>query len=131
MIEEHLRSWLLTDTEIASRIGTRVFPQFVPEDSAMPAVAYSVISDQVNLTMRGPAAIRNPRVQLSIVALTQIEVSSLAELLKARINIWNATYPDMAVNSCFAEGGVYLSLDYYTPPRNGMIIEAFLNWVPV
>lgn len=131
MIEQHLKDWLLADPLIAAEVGTRIFPQFVPENEASPALAYSMVSDQATLTLAGPAKIRDPRIQLSIVAKGQPKVSYLAELIKARIAIWDAVYPDMAVSSCFAEGGVYLSLDYYTPPRNGMIIEAFLNWVPV
>jgi len=130
MIEAHLRDWLIADPTINAEIGTRVFPQFIPEDAANPAVAYSMISDQATLGMNGPSIIRNPRVQLSIVAQTQMKVSEIAEKLKARINSWNQTYSDMRVESCFAEGGVYLSLDYYTPPQYGMIIEAYLNWYP-
>lgn len=131
MIEERLRSWLLADTLIAAEIGTRMFPQFIPESSALPAVAYSMVSDQAFLGMRGPLTARSPRIQLSIVAVTQMKVSAISELIKTRINIWDQTYSDMIVRSCFAEGGVYLSLDYYTPPRYGMIIESFLNWYPV
>jgi hypothetical protein len=66
--------------------------------------------------------------QLSIVATSQAKVSQIAENVKRRINVWNQTYSDMRVEACFAEGGVYLSLDYYTPPQYGMIIEAFLNY---
>lgn len=131
MIEQHLRDWLLGDSAIATEVGTRIFPQFVPENEASPAIAYSMVSDQALLGLLGPMSIRNPRVQLTIVAKTQRKVSEIAELVKARINVWNAVYSDMVVSSCFAEGAVYLSLDYYTPPRNGMIIEAFLSWVPV
>lgn len=131
MIEAHLKDWIVTDPAISALIGDRVFPQFVPEAETLPSIAYSIISDQATLTMSGPASIRNPRVQLSIVAVKQMVVSQVAELVKARINSWNALYSDMQVSSCFAEGGVYLSLDYYTPPRNGMIIEAYLNWIPV
>jgi hypothetical protein len=131
MIEQHLRDWVISDPAIAADIGTRFYPQFAPDGSPVPAVVYSLISDQATLIMTGVAGVRNPRVQLTIVADTQMEVSALAEKLKFRINTWNAAYPDMYVNTCFAEGGVYLSLDYYTPPKNGMIIEAFLNWNPI
>lgn len=131
MIELHLKDWIIGDPQITAIIGERVYPQFVPEAENLPAIAYSIISDQAHLTMNGPASIRNPRVQLSIVASKQMYVSQISELLKKRINAWVAVYPDMIVESCFAEGGVYLSLDYYTPPRAGMIIEAYLNWWPV
>lgn len=131
MIEEHLKSWLIADPVINADINGRIFPQFAPEKSGNPAVVYSVISDQATLVMNGPASIRNPRIQLSLIAETQKKVSELSENIKKRINAWDAVYPDMHVSSCFAEGGVYLSLDYYTPPKYGMIIEAFLNWDPV
>ena len=131
MIEQYLREWVISDPAISGIIGTRMYPQFVPENAAVPAIAYSMVSDQATMIMTGPASVRNPRIQLSIVAKTQPAVSDLAEKLKVRINSWNQLYPDMKVESCFAEGGVYLSLDYYTPPQFGMNIEAFLNWYPI
>lgn len=131
MIEQYYRDWLLADASIAAEIGTRMFPQFVPEDTVYPAVAYSMVSDQIEVGMAGPYTTRWPRVQLSIVAESQMKVSEIAEKIKVRTNVWEGAYPDMIVYRGFAEGGVYLSLDYYTPPRYGMIIEAFLSWVPI
>ena len=130
MIEENMKSWLLADTAIAAKLGARIFPQFIPENSTLPAVAYAMISDQALLAMKGPVKTRTPRIQLTIVARSQKESSEISELLKNRINIWEYTYSDMRVESCFAEGGVYLSLDYYTPANYGMIIEAYLNYYP-
>ena len=131
MIEAHLKEWLITDSAVNADINGRIYPQFAPEGTVNPAIVYSVISDQATLGMNGPLPVRNPRVQLSLIAESQIKVSEIAENVKKRINAWDATYPDMRVSSCFAEGGVYLSLDYYTPPKFGMIIEAFLNWSPI
>jgi hypothetical protein len=108
-----------------------MYPQFVPENAAVPAIAYSMVSDQATMVMTGVAGVRNPRIQISIVAKTQPDVTALSEKIKVRINSWNATYPDMRVSECFCEGGVYLSLDYYTPPKFGMIVEAYLNWNPI
>ena len=108
-----------------------MYPQFVPENAAVPAIAFSMVSDQATLNMGGVMGVRNPRMQISIVAKTQPDVSSLAEKIKVRVNAWNYVYPDMIVSECFAEGGVYLSLDYYTPPKFGMIIELYLNWNPI
>jgi hypothetical protein len=131
MIEQHLRDWLISDSTIAADVGTRVYPQFVPENAEIPAIAYSMVSDQATMAMNGPAANRDPRIQLSIIAASQAKVGEIAEKVKKRVNVWNATYSDMVVSSSFAEGGVYLSLDYYTPPRFGMIVECFLHWQPV
>jgi hypothetical protein len=130
MIEQHLRDWLLADTAIAAIVGTRIYPQAIPEASALPAMAYSMISDQALLSMYGPTSFRTPRFQMTMVAKAQHEVSTLSELVKVRINAWQADYTDMAVGPCFAEGGMYLSLDYYTPTQYGMIIDAYISWVP-
>jgi hypothetical protein len=103
----------------------------VPEGVGFPAIAYSVISDQATLVIPGPSAARNPRVQLSIVAATQKEAVEISELVKQCINTWSQTYDDIVVEASFAEGSVYLSLDYYTPAAFGLIIEAFIYWRPV
>ena len=131
MIEANLVDWIESDPLLIPIIGDRIFPQSVAEDAALPAITYSVISDQATLSMSGPTSLRLPRIQLTVVSKTQHESSKICELLKKRINAWVAVYPDMVVESCFAEGGVYLSLDYYVPPRHGQIIEAYLNWYPI
>lgn len=130
-LESHLVNWITSDTNLSPLIGNRVYPMFIPENVALPAISYQIISDRVELTMDGPALSRTPRVQLTIVADYQILVSQISELLKNRINAWSQTLPDMQIGPCFSEGQVYLALDYYTPPRSGAVIDAFISWKPV
>jgi hypothetical protein len=129
MIEEYYRNWLLDDPKINVEIGDRFFPQSVPKNSALPAVSYSMISDQATLELNGVSNTRHPRFQLSIIAESQVDAARVSEAIKKRTAAWVYEYPDMKVSSCFAEGNIYLSLDYYTPQRFGVMIEAFINYV--
>lgn len=131
MVERHLYSYLQTNPAIAAEISDRIYPQFVPEGSALPAVAYSRITDQAELKLDGPSSNRSPRFQLSVIARTQHNANVIAELIRGHINLWKQVYDDLEVESAFAESGIYLSLDYYTPPNYGIIVEAFIYWKPV
>lgn len=131
MVERHLYNYLQANPTVFAAISDRIYPQFVPEGAALPAVAYSRITDPTELKLDGPSSNRSPRFQISIIARTQNQANNIAEVIRGHINLWKQVYDDIQVESAFAESGIYLSLDYYTPPNYGIMMEAFIYWKPV
>jgi hypothetical protein len=59
MVEEAIRSILLSDSTISQCVDTRIFPLEVPLDSPLPALSISIISDPYKQVSG------SPRVQVS------------------------------------------------------------------
>lgn len=71
-VEEALIAYLLTVTAVTDLIGAgadmRLYPQVIPQDKSLPAVAYQVISDVPERSQAGFSHLSHARVQLTIKA---------------------------------------------------------------
>ncbi len=60
---------LITDTEVAAVVGTRVYPEVRPQNSALPAIVYNVPSHFAERDLDGSTSVRMTRVQFNCLAM--------------------------------------------------------------
>ena len=65
-IENAFSSHLLQDAGVASLIVSRLWPLTIPQDAAMPAMAYQVISDVPVYAHHGANGVSRARIQLTM-----------------------------------------------------------------
>lgn len=88
-VGELLRSVIISDSKMASKVGSRVYPgelpdttSYAPNSSDLPAIHYSLVSDIES----DEAPISRSNWQLTVVAGTQADLQSTCGALKDLLN---------------------------------------------
>ena len=85
-LEDAIYSQLVGDATIGAAVGTRVFPDVIPEDAALPAIAYQRISTPRLYSMSGPSGLAWPRFQFTMKATLYATAQALANALRASLS---------------------------------------------
>lgn len=85
-IEEGLVAQLKADSAVAAIVGTRIHPGAIPQDGALPAVVYQLISSPREVDLGGPSTFIRARYQIDCWANSQSTVRSLADSVRAALN---------------------------------------------
>lgn len=94
-----LRARLIADAGVSALVGTRIFPMIRPQDSALPAVRYQVISDPRPEHLKGYDGARSSRVQYDCFAETYLGARALANAVIAALAL-----PAIASGVTFGRG---------------------------
>ena len=76
-IEEAVFYHLTNDADVTAIIGTRAFPNAIPQDADLPAMAYQVISRPGLMAHDGPPGLAWPRFQFTGQANDPMDVIDL------------------------------------------------------
>lgn len=85
-IEEELRTYLLADATIAGLIGTRLYPDILPQSPTMPALAYSVAGGVSVHSTDGASNLAGPRFQVDCWGATKNQAINLYNAVRKRLN---------------------------------------------
>jgi hypothetical protein len=85
-IRPALRTFLLADSGIAAAIVGRIYPGKLPQGEGRASIVYTLISDPGDYTMQGASGLAHPRFQIDAWAPTLDAATSLAILIKGRID---------------------------------------------
>lgn len=103
---EAVAKYLLTQTAITDLVGTRIYPDVLPEACTLPAIVYSEISDNDNYHLSGVCTAAECRVQIDCYGATRASANAVGR--KVREIIGNGTSREMGgmqVLSCHSENG--------------------------
>lgn len=82
ILEEALYTYLTTDNTVSGLIGTRLYPEMLPEGVALPAMAYQRISRDGLIAHDGPTGLATVRMQLTLLAASYLTLRTLAEAVR-------------------------------------------------
>jgi hypothetical protein len=85
-IEEALYSKLTGDAGVAALVVARIYPNVVPQDIAMPAVAYQRISTVRDMAHDGPTGVAHARFQFTISASTYSSARNVANAIRVALD---------------------------------------------
>jgi hypothetical protein len=77
-IEEAIYSHLIADAGVSALVSTRVYPLTIPQDIALPAIAYQRISGPRIAAHDGPTGLARARIQVTCQASTYTAAKGLA-----------------------------------------------------
>jgi hypothetical protein len=77
-IEEAIYSHLIADAGVSALVSTRVYPLTIPQDIALPAIAYQRISGPRISAHDGPTGLARARIQVTCQASTYTAAKGLA-----------------------------------------------------
>jgi hypothetical protein len=66
--------------------GRRIYPMLLQQGQKQPSIVYSTISGEGDHHMQGPSGLARPRIQIDAWAQTADAATSLANLIKSRID---------------------------------------------
>lgn len=77
-LEEAVYSRLNGNAGVSAIVGTRIYPEKIPQEATLPAVAYARISARRARSHSGPGGLARPRIQVTCVAASYSEAKALA-----------------------------------------------------
>lgn len=96
-----INSLLKGAAPVTSLVATRIYPQELPLDSAIPALAFSTISslEQPTMCASGPYALMAERVQIDVFAASYDQLKSLMGAVKAAVRYARGTIAGVSVQT--------------------------------
>lgn len=103
---------LSNNAELTAVVGNRINPLRIPETSALPAIAYQVVSNRGNMTKSGPSKSDFTRVQVMIVASTYASAIEVGDLVRNAMEVDTPnTFNRVRVQVIEYDGEVHLADD--------------------
>jgi hypothetical protein len=84
-------AWLQAQTAISNSVGTRIYPQKLPQRPTLPALTYSQVSAVRVRDLSGPAYKSRTRVSFSCWANTELAAHQLADALRQTLDDFYGT----------------------------------------
>lgn len=103
---------LSSNSALTAVVGNRINPLRIPETSALPAIAYQVVSNRGNMTKSGTSHSDFTRVQVMIVATTYASAIAVGDLVRNAMEVTTpATFNGVRVQVIEYDGEVHLADD--------------------
>jgi hypothetical protein len=101
------RSKLVGTATVAAILGTRIYPDQLPQSTTLPAAVYYGISGVDEPKLTGLAGFAQERIQIDAYASTRLAANALALAIRdALTSSWGrGTWGTVHVSGCVPEGG--------------------------
>ncbi len=103
-LDEGIFDHLTSHSGLAALIGTRLHPDYFPEDEELPAVAYSLEDNSSMPTQQGPSALREATYRFDIWADTAAETVAVMKQMCAALDGYRGSFKDIPVVGVFFDG---------------------------
>jgi hypothetical protein len=105
-IEAAVYAVLTGDVTLSALVGGRVYPQPIPQEAALPAVAYQRISTRRVRSHSGPSGLARPRVQVTASANSYAQAKAVAAAVRGALDGLRATVAGVEVQGAWLDGDV-------------------------
>lgn len=123
-IGQDVRTYLLTKASITTLLGTRIFPNKIPQkNSSWPCVVYQIISQNPGHVLSGCAEYAETRIQFDVYSDTALVRDSLTEALRNVLQGFSGTMGSSTVSSVVYKN----SIDLYEPPADSSDVGLYRN----
>lgn len=103
---------LSNNSALTAVVSTRINPLRIPEKSALPALAYQVVSNRGNMSKSSPSKSDFTRVQVMIVAKTYASAIEVGNLVRNALEVATPnTFNGVKVQVIEYDGEVHLAED--------------------
>lgn len=102
-VENSIRSLALANPALQALIGTRFYPDALPEGAALPAISASIVSDVPNYSHSGTSGWYFARIQYNLHTATYSSLQDVFNALRAALQDLKRT----------SQSGIYISYVMY------------------
>jgi hypothetical protein len=104
-IEAGIYSRLSGSTAIVALVGTRVYPQAIPQGSGYPNIAFAVTSDEVIHSTTGPTTLRQASLEIDCYSQNSYSTAiEVAEAVVKQLNTNSTTFGSISVENSHVTG---------------------------
>ena len=96
-IEAAQYAYLVADADLAALVGTRLYPLLIPQEAALPAVAYQRISGPRILAHDGPTGAAEARIQYTITGASYSSAKAVAAAIRRAVDGYAGQMADVTV----------------------------------
>jgi hypothetical protein len=105
-ISEALRAFLLAQPSIAALVGTRIYPQVLPQKPAYPAITYAQVSGIRVRGLDGPTGRARPRIAVNSWGASHREMDAVASAVRAALDGYAGPMGDLVVDSAVLDNEI-------------------------
>jgi len=98
-ISQALRAFLLAQPSIVALVGTRIYPQVLPQQPTYPAITYAQVSGVRMQILEGPAGRARPRITINSWGESHESMDALAGALRAALDGYAGPMGDLSVGA--------------------------------
>jgi hypothetical protein len=101
MIEEAIVSLVTANAAVKALIGTRLYPNLIPEKAQLPAAAYQLTSTGTNYNHSGQSSIATPELGFTFDSRSYDEAKAIGAAVKAVLSGYRGTVGTVKIGSVF------------------------------
>jgi len=110
-VESTVRGLLLADAAVAALVGSRIYPQYIAEDAAYPAIVYQKISVARQPNLFTPTDLVSSRIQCDVWDNSYSKSQNLFNLVRQALNGYRGIFSGFEIKSCVLDS----QRDLYDP----------------
>jgi hypothetical protein len=103
-LDEGLFDHLTSYAGLSALVGTRIHPDYFPEEEQLPAIAYALEDDRSMHTQQGPSSLRQAIYRLDVWADTVAETTEVMRLLCEALDGYRGSFKDIPIIGVFFDG---------------------------
>ncbi len=103
-LDEGLFDHLTSRAGLSALVGTRIHPDYFPEEEQLPAIAYSLEDDRSTHTQQGPSSLRQAIYRLDLWAETVAEATEVMRLLCEALDGYRGSFKDIPIIGVLFDG---------------------------
>ncbi len=96
-----VRTFLLTDATVLAAVGSRIYPDYLPEGAAFPAIRLVLIASSAEPHMTNVSACSTMLMQIDVGSDTRLEANSIAETIRMLLSGYRGAMGSLDVRSCY------------------------------
>lgn len=85
-LESQLYRILSADSGVSALVSARIYPLVIPQDVALPAIAYQRISGPRDHDQLGPTGLQEARMQFTVQASSYASAKAVSEAVRAALD---------------------------------------------
>src|SRR4030067_1656130 len=105
-IESALYSRLTAVSGVTALVSTRIYPNAIPQNISLPAIAYQIISTDRNYRHAGQSNMALPRIQITVEAASYSSAVAVCAAIRAALSGYKGTVGTVVI------GGIFLETEY-------------------
>lgn len=126
MIEDSLYAILTGNAALVQKVGTRIYPDSLPQNPKLPAVVYTCIGSYPVTIHDGIAVLERTQMQFDVYAISSRDAKMLIDTVRKAIESYRGTIGGHRIDTVLVlEHGVG---DYDDVPNNYRRVSEFEIW---
>ena len=110
-LDEAIYQYLVSQTAISDLVGTRVYPDMLPEGCEFPAMTFQQVSLTARYSHDGDASLDTARVQLDVYAEDRAAAGQIASALRGVLSGARTSEGSVLIQSVFLAGTPLVGYD--------------------